>query len=244
MASPEDEATARTEGLLRDAEETLQQERMAEFWRQWGTTLMGMALMLVIGTGAGVVWREWRGAKNQTATTTLINIVTSKDPVIGPEVAKLGGNHAAIAYLSKAGVLAANMGAEGPSADLAKLYAATAKAGDNTVWGWLGRWNTLRLRMDDDKADAAKLLADYEALAHDKKGQQLSALALTDAAIIAGERLKDPVRALGYIAQAEKVVSSTTPMSSTVSDLKHLYQIRAQTTAQTTPQTTNEVKAQ
>ncbi len=240
MASPEDEATTRTEGLLRDAEETLQQERMVEFWRQWGATLMGMALMLVIGTGAGVVWREWRGAKNQTATTTLINIVTSKDPVIGPEVAKLGGNHAAIAYLSKAGVLASTVGAEGPPADLAKLYAAAAKAGDNTVWGWLGRWNTLRLRMDDDKADAAKLLSDYEALAHDKKGQELSALALTDAAIIAGERLKDPVRALGYITQAEKVVSRTTPMSSTVSDLKHLYQIRAQTTAQTT----NEVKAQ
>lgn len=228
MARPQDEALARTEVLIRDAEEALQQERLSEFWKQWGSTLIGMAVMLVVGTGAGVVWREWQQSKNERATAQLSEIVTKEDIVIGPETEReLGANHAAIAYLTKAGKLAEGGKSETSREELAKLYGAGARAGDDTTWGWLARWNELRLKMDDEKTDAAKLLKDYEHLASERDGEGLSALVLTDAAIVAGERLRDPARALEYVTKAQEVVSPTTPMASLLSDLQHLYQVRA-----------------
>lgn len=229
MAKPEDEALARTEILLRDAENDLQQERLQELWRQWGGTLIGMALMLIIGTASGVVWRDWQKSKNEKATASLFQMVTGNTIVIGPETeSELGKNHASIAYMSKAGALIAENKTSAIRDELAKLYAAASRTGDNTTWGWLARWNELRLQMDDEKSDAAKLLKNYEDLANERKGTGLSALALTDAAVIAGERLKDPARALEYVAAAEKVVGPTTPMASILSDLKHLYTVRAQ----------------
>lgn len=224
-----DDALARTENLLRDAEEALQQERLSEFWKQWGSTLIGMALMLVIGTGAGVGWREWQRAQNEQATAALHKRVTAPEIVIGPEMeTELGGNHAAIAYLMKAGALINQNEATPPKQELSKLYAAAARSGDNGQWGWLANWNALRIRMDDPDTDPDKLINDYESLALQRKGKALSALALTDAAIIAGERLKDPSRALAFVDRAEAVAPANTPMASILSDLRHLYTIRAQ----------------
>lgn len=232
MASPQDEALARTEVLLRDAEEALQQERMAQFWRDWGSTLIGMALMLVIGTGAGVMWREWHKSKNERATAALMSILEDGKAEIGPEVAeKLGGNHAAIAYLAKAGTLARTPDAATKLAELEKLYAAAAREGDGTVWGWLARLNTLRLKLDDEKADVPAILKQYEDLARDEKGSGLSAMAYMDAALLAGERAGDPARSLEYIAKAEAVVARGSAMMSVLSDLRHLYEVRAHVTA-------------
>lgn len=228
MARPQEEALARTEVLIRDAEEALQQERLKELWKQWGTTLIGMAVMLVIGTGAGVAWREWNRTKNEQATAQLVNLLGQEDIVIGPETERdLGKNHAAIAYLSKAGKLVEKGKTDAVRDELTKLYTAAARAGDDTTWGWLARWNELRIQMDNEKSDTGKLLKDYEHLASERKGESMSAVVLMDAAIIAGERLKDPTRALEYLAQAQAVVPPTTPMDSLLSDLRHLYQVRA-----------------
>lgn len=230
MASPNDEALARTEILLRDAEEALQQEKLREFWKQWGSTLIGMAIMLVVGTGAGVMWREWQYKKNEKATTTLVTVLGAPEIMIGPEVEKsMGPKHAAIAYITKAGKMIGTDQSKAPRTDLENLYAAAARAGDDTIWGWLARWNELRLKMDDPKADFSALLSSYEHLAKERKGEGLSALVLTDAAVIAGERLKDPERALGYVKQAEAVVTPASPTASIIADLKHLYTVRAQT---------------
>lgn len=224
MALGQDEAQARSELLLRDAEDELKREKMQLWWKQWGPTIIGMCLMLVIGTAAGVGYREWRRAQNEQSTAQLLKIVGDDKAILTPDVAKdMGGNHAAIAYLTKAGTLK-----EDDKTALQKLYGAAANAGDDTVWGWLGRWNTLRLRMDDPKEDPAKLLKDYEKLAADVKKSSLSALAYTDAAVIAGERMKDPKNALSYVQKAEAIVPRGSPMATIIADLKHLYEIRVQ----------------
>lgn len=234
MASPQDDALARTENLLRDAEEALQQERLQAFWRQWGTTLIGMAVMLVIGTGAGAAWREWKKHGNEEQTALLLNLVESPEKAADD---KLAGPHAAIGSLVRAGALAESDQTEASRAAIEKLYAEAAQTGDGTTWGWLARWNTLRLRMDDDKADPNLLLKDYESLAADGGHSGLSALALMDAAIVAGERLDDAARALGYVEQAEKLVQPGVAAASVLSDIRHIYMVRAAETAKTKEKT-------
>jgi hypothetical protein len=228
MALRPEDAQARSELLLRDAEEDLRRERLQALWREWGATLIGMALMLVIGTGAGVAWRHWSQTRNETSTARLLHVFENPEEPMTPEVARgMKADHAAIAWLSRV-----------PNAkpeDLPALYSAAANAGGGKVWGWLARWNELRLRMDDPKEDPARLIADYRNLAGDMKHESLSALAWTDAAIIAGERQKDPQAALGYLASAEKVTPRATPMSAVVTDLKHLYVVRSQAAQGGTP---------
>ncbi|HEY8963260.1 MAG TPA: hypothetical protein VIN59_02230 [Alphaproteobacteria bacterium] len=232
MAGPIDPADLRTQNLLRDAEEALQQERLLALWREWGGTIIGMAIMLVVGTGAGVAWREWQQAKNEKSTAALSEIIAAPaepDPAMLKDVKP---QHAAIAWLSLAGAVMSDVNKdkseEGRKAALTELYGKAVDAGDDTLWAWLARWNLLRMKMDEQSLDAEALLKDYELLAADMKDSSLVALAWIDAALIAGERMKDPVRALDYIGRAEKIVPRGTTVSTITSDLAHLYEIRRQ----------------
>lgn len=232
MAGPVDPTDLRTHNLLRDAEEALQQEKLAALWQQWGGTIIGMAIMLVVGTGAGVAWREWQQARNEKSTAALTTIIQSTAEITPQMLADLKPEHAAIAWLSAAGTVMNDTNAAKSEADrkaaLTELYGYAVDAGDDTMWGWLARWNLLRMKMDEQSLDAEALLKDYEALADDMKDSSLVALAWIDAALIAGERMKDPARALDYISRAEKIVPRGTAVSAITSDLAHLYEIRRQ----------------
>jgi predicted negative regulator of RcsB-dependent stress response len=232
MANPADPTDLRAAHLVRDAEEALQQERLMEFWRQWGGTIIGMALMLVVGTAAGVAWRQWQQAKNEKSTAALTQIVETPAAPTPQMLKDLRPEHAAIAWLAMAGTALNDVNASKPEAErsaaLAELFGNAAKTGDDTMWGWLARWNLLRMKMDDPNADAEALLKDYEKLAADKSDSALAALAWIDAALVAGERLKDPTRALDYIHRADKIVPRGTAVSAITADLGHLYEIRRQ----------------
>lgn len=229
MALHEDEARARSEILLRDAEDDLARERLHDFWRQWGSTVVGMCLMLVVGTGAGVVWREWREARDAASTVQLAAIVEDPAlPMTEDAAQKMTDAHAAIGWLSRAGTV--DLGAPASSAqreELAAAYEAAAGKGGDTAWGLLARWNTLRLRMDDASGDPEKLMDDFDDLADRMGDTPLAALPLTDAAVVAGERARDPARALEYLDRAEKAAGNASQMSVHIADLRHLYQIRA-----------------
>jgi len=221
MATRDEEATARSEILLRDAEEALTQDRLREIWAQWGGTIIGMAIMLVIGTGAGVAWREWRASANQKSTAELVRVVTGGKYIMSDNfAADMTEDHQAIAWLSGART-------DATPEERQQFFNRAAAAGGDSVWAWLARWNSLRVRMDNPQEDPAKLIADYETLANDKKDTALSALAYADAAVIAGERQKDPAKALEYLAAAEKLVDRNTPMGGMISDFQHLYEVRA-----------------
>jgi len=229
MPLNEDEANARSALLLRDAEEDLARERMHAFWRQWGSTIIGMCLMLVVGTAAGVGFRQWREAQNAQSTNQLANLIATPGIPVTDETAKdLTDTHAAIAWLARAGTIqiAGTPTAE-QTKELQTAYEAAAQKGDDTPWGLLARWNVLRLRMDDASADPKDLIKDLDSLADQMDSSALRALPLTDAAVIAGERLKDPEAALDFLDRAEKAAGNATQMTVYIADLRHLYEIRA-----------------
>lgn len=229
MALHEDEARARSEILLRDAEDDLARERLRNFWLQWGSTIIGMCLMLVVGTGAGVLWREWREARNAASTAQLAGVVENPNaPMTADAAKKMTANHAAIGWLTHAGTVKLDtVPTAAQREQLVAAYEAAARADGDTSWGLLARWNALRLRMDDTGEDPAKLMKEFDDLARKMGDSPLSALPLTDAAVIAGERVKDPQRALGYLDRAEKAAGDASQMTVHIADLRHLYQIRA-----------------
>lgn len=237
MADPRDpETDMRAQLLIRDAEEQVQKERMMALWQQWGSTIVGMGVMLVLGTGIGVTYREWTKSNNERDTAALIAMTASDTPAPNPaETAKLTGEHAAVAYLVEAGALKDVTDPAKRRDALAALYDKAAQVGGNSTWAWLARWNGLRQKMDDAGADNAALIKGFEGLAADMQHSALAALPLMDAAIIAGERLKDPVKALSYLSEADKKVTRASAMAATLGDLRRLYDIERQTQSKTNP---------
>jgi hypothetical protein len=46
--------------FIREVDEAVRQDRWMQLWQRYGTYLAGGALAIVIGTGAGVAWRNWQ----------------------------------------------------------------------------------------------------------------------------------------------------------------------------------------
>jgi hypothetical protein len=46
--------------FIREVDEAVRQDRWLELWRHYGTYIIGGALAIVIGTGAGVAWRNYQ----------------------------------------------------------------------------------------------------------------------------------------------------------------------------------------
>lgn len=222
MARPQDPADLRTEHLLRDAAEELRRENLQKFWKEWGSTIIGMCIMLVVGTAIGVMWREYQKSGSEKSTAALYNIENS-----GVNVQQIANdlldNHLAMAWLAQA----ANIPVTNKE-DLQETYRAASQTG-NSDWSWLGAWNVLRIEMDNESADAEALLKEFEALANKGANHGYAALAWMDAAILAGERLRDPTRALDYLSRAEPLIPRGTPTAALAADLTHLYKIRQQT---------------
>lgn len=224
MARPQDPADLRTEQLLRDAAEELRRENMQKLWKEWGTTIIGMCVMLVIGTGIGVMWREWKASNAEKSTAALYQVESRGAPVPAVSDAMLD-NHLAMAWLAHAARISPDNKDE-----LQNAFQSAANTGKSD-WAWLGAWNALRMEMDDETADATALIQKFEQLAKDGTKYGYSALAWIDAAILAGERLADPTRALDYLSRADTTIQRGTPAAALAADLTHLYAIRKQTQA-------------
>ncbi len=213
-----------SEALIRDAEEALQRERLAAFWRDNGGTILAAVLMLVLGTAAGSAWKAWKAHQNEQNTVLYAAVAdgTSAD------LAALSGPQAAMARLTAAQKDLAATGKDAGVFETVRKYygdiAADKAAGE--PWQDLGRWNALRLSMDDEKADAAKLVADFEALARDMKSSGFAALPLIDAAVVAGERMGDRNKAYDLLKRAGDEAPRGTSAATLVDDLKHLYAIQ------------------
>lgn len=212
-----------SEALIRDAEEALARERMAAFWRDNGVTIIAAVIMLVLGTAAGSAWKAWKEHRNEQNTVLYASVADGAST----DYAALSGPQAAMARMTAAqkDIVAAKD--EGVIETVRKYYGdVAADEASGEPWQHLARWNVLRLSMDDEKADAQKLVADFETLARDMKDTGFAALPLIDAAVVAGERLNDNTRAYDLLKRADELAPRGTSAATLVDDLKHLYAIK------------------
>jgi hypothetical protein len=56
-------AAGNSDEFIREVDEAVRQDRWLRLWRQYGTYFVGAALAIVIGTGAGVAWRQWQASQ-------------------------------------------------------------------------------------------------------------------------------------------------------------------------------------
>lgn len=185
--TPEDEIAA--ELMLKDADEALQKEKLERLWEEWGSTVIGVALMIIFGTMIGVGWKNWRQSVHENQTAQLIQLQDKGAAMVMLEQDDLSGSYEAIAKMMAASEIAKTEGAtpHATSAMVYNLMIDASNAGLPRYYDIMAEWTKLRAQYDADKdavkADIAENMID---LANRRKNP-FEALILMEAGLIYGE---------------------------------------------------------
>jgi hypothetical protein len=117
--------------LIRELEEDMRRDRAKALWDEYGKWLIAISVAIIVGTAAGVVWKNYALKQNEARTDQLLatyDRATGKEAkdakVILDEVIKTGGSHAPAAL---AQLRAAELSlSDGDLADAQKRYGALA----------------------------------------------------------------------------------------------------------------------
>lgn len=167
--TPEEDMAA--ELLLKDADDALRQDQLKALWDEWGSTIIGVALMVIFGTMIGVGWQSWRYSVHTSQTTALIEAQNT-----------VSGSYKGIANLVQAGQLAS---AQTPAIIYNQMVEA-ADAGLPREWDILAEWGTLRAAADLDEADKGEIANQIITLSK-KRGNPYAPALLMEAALLKGE---------------------------------------------------------
>jgi len=184
--------------LLKDADEALRQERMEAMWREWGSTIIGVALMIVFGTMMGVGWKTWRSSVHQNETAKIISAQQSGVAGLLASQDDLSGQYKGIAALLAASDMVGQSDAQ--SIDNAKrihnLMVDADESGLPRQYDLLAQWGALRTTADiKDSVEAKISSADSMMDLADKRGNPYQALIMVEAATLYGEN-GNPSRAV------------------------------------------------
>jgi len=210
--------------IFREVDEALQREKAAQFWKEYGPTLIGCIFVIILSTAAMTGYRNWDNWRDEQETSKLIAATTDKDIAAAMEkaAAQTRKGHEAVALMTAAGVKASS-----------KDFAAAAKLYDEI---------TQDKSTPDDLRDLATVLyvrsamlanagkpVDYKAMLdklvpvakNDKSVFQLQAK--LDAALLYGDGLKDYASALDLLKGFEDANTSDS-MKGKADALKHVYE--------------------
>lgn len=154
--------------IFREVDEALKEDRAKDLWKKYGTWIITVVALIVLGTAGFVWWQDYRVSSRIQATGELVTALTAAElnPETGlnalEETAEARGNpYAAMARLNAAGLLANQGDIDGAVATLESVVESEADA----VWRDLAR--VLIVLHTLDTADPTVLSSELEPLAAD-----------------------------------------------------------------------------
>jgi len=153
--------------FFREVDEDVRRERMERLWKKHGPIILGVALLVVLGTAAATYVRSQQNQKFEAATTQVAEVLQTLKAENSAEVQDklvtlaptLPEGQSAIARLYVAGLASEGNDREKALAQLADL------ANDTRIqplYRDLARLTSIQLRIDSD--DAAKLRTELDPL--------------------------------------------------------------------------------
>lgn len=215
--------------IFREVDEALQQERLAKFWKEYGSTAIAAAIVLVLSTAATTGWKSWDNRRDSQETARLVEALESDDAA--PLLEKLAGDtrdsHEQIALLTAAGLRDEK---QEPEQALALYKQAYETGGD---LGALARILYVREAMaQKEPPEAAALLEVLEPLLKDDASPWIWHARL-DAATIAAHNGKDYKGAAAYLEPFEEAKGLPASLSQRGQALLQLYTLEAARTDKT-----------
>ncbi len=218
--------------IFREVDEALQREKAAQFWKNYGPTLVLAAVLMVATTGITTAYYAWDSARNKESTAKLVAAAEEKDIAAAMEKAagETDDGHKGIALLNAA----AKYADKKDFAKAAGLYESVAQ--DKSAPQDLRDISNIFyvraavLAAGDKAPDYKALIERVEPVAkNDKSAFQQQALLET--ALLYGNGLKDYAKALELLKGFE-ADSTADSLQEKANALKHVYQYE---TSKTTP---------
>lgn len=194
--------------LLKEADDALRQDKMNAMWDEWGSTIIGVALMIILGTIIGVGWQKWQTARQIANTTSLIEFQNNPN-----STSELSGSYQGIAnMLSVIGMASEE---EKNSTEITRLMEEAANTNLPKEWKILAEWGSLRSRADATvTGDIEEVRAINTALAEDmvqlanRSNNPYKPAILMEAGILYGEN-GQPQMAVTLLNQAKEAVNQS-----------------------------------
>jgi hypothetical protein len=60
--------------IIQEIDDDLKRERLQNLWRSFGSHIVALSVVVLVGTAGLVGWKEYRDARNQSATDTLVSV--------------------------------------------------------------------------------------------------------------------------------------------------------------------------
>jgi hypothetical protein len=214
--------------LLKEADESLRQEKITAFWEEWGSTIIGVALMVIFGTMVGVGWNSWRASVHASQTTDLIALQEKGFATVLLEQDDLTGSYEGMAKMMAAAEIANTPEAptEQTAAMVHNLLVDVEDSDMPKNYDILARWGILRTKTTaDDKADPILVAEDMVDLAHERDNPY-APLILSEAAILYGENSQQG-EAIGLLEEAKTMplTQNAPKLLKYLDDLLQLYSL-------------------
>jgi hypothetical protein len=221
--SPEDDLA--TSMLLKEADEALRQEKMEALWKEWGSTLIGVALMIIFGTMLGVGWQNWRHSVYQKQTSELVAVQGLGSDTSNTNITDdaLTGQYAGLSSLLDAGTVAVIGNDENAMKRIYNKMSDAVGADMPSPYNYMAAWGVLRTRGTIEKEQSVQLGVADEMIAladHDDNPYQI--LILIEAAALYGEN-GNPNRAIQVLERAKAQNPSDADVLNIIQQLTRLY---------------------
>lgn len=181
--------------FIREVDEAVRQDRWLNLWKHYGPYLIGAVLALVLGTAAGVGWREYQASERREEARRFAAAVELMQEGRAAEAAGVFAELAAnaddgYAVLARLRAAEARARANDQAAKLATLEELAGNGDADETYRALARLLAAQAQLDDaDPDDVATRLAEFtgpeetwrysalelQALAHMRTGETLAA---------------------------------------------------------------------
>jgi hypothetical protein len=212
--------------ILEEIDQALRRERAAKLWKEYGPSVITGLVALVIFTGIFSAYNHWTFQKNQNQSALLIQALEQAmdAEALNASLKDLKGTHRALAMFHLA---AARINDQKPQDAIALYREISVMRGVPDFWRDLAMLNAIRLEWDahGDTAQAKAYIDALKPLLPVSK--PWAHQAAIQAALIAGDGLKDYTQAMRYLNPVLNSPTAPASLKTRAQALDHIYAMRA-----------------
>jgi len=205
--------------VFEEVNEDLRQEKVDQFWKEYGGWIIAAAVLAVIFTAAINVYRDWEVSKNIEQTSTMIEVIESQDAgSLSGYADQADKNHAILAKLTAAGMYKE----QGKMAEAVTLYQNILQTPRlDPVYRGLADLMMVSIGLDTE--DPAELHKSLSRLTDEKSSWRYSALELEALLYAREQNYTQAIASLNQILSEEQ---SPPAIQARAETLSTLYQVQ------------------
>ncbi len=212
-----------TNDLIHEVEESIKQERIEKIWKEYGSYIIGAAILAVLITVLFTGWKSWNTKINVSQTAAMIQALEQDDKAAALDqvIPGMRPNHRSLSRLTAAGLLAQD-GRQDEA--LAHYKAAAADRDAQPIFRDLAQLMAVRLEwaMAKPNANPQALLAALEPV-WKNNDSPWRFHAHEQAALILAHAQNDYVNARAHLAKITEAKDAIASLQERARNLDHLY---------------------